>query len=432
MNSSFVHKVNFVDSAARRELKLVPEEKVDWNLGVVKSIIERLKEIDIIKYRPISIVTKEDRNCIWIHYPEGDREDIVNYLSTFFNDWNPTILCVNSKGGMRYFLKIQHGQFFTHLEIKLPGVGEKRLYLGSTTSDLGQEIVNNFSLLGRKVMCVLKLDLEVYLRDSQNEFVFPSQNYYDQKITDVYKENLVFLKTLENENYGEFSLTVDSQKRIYIKDSNVGSLAVLKLINRFCIPLKTQIEFVFDQVDKVLYVRPRYSDNTVRILKNKKYINSKLYKSRNGLSSLGVEELDLNFDPLVDSSCQRDYIKQSKFRRELVDEQGECIITSVRIESAIEAAHIKPFSVCCQEGLDSLLYDSINGVLLRRDLHSLYDVGLITFRVSNDRVFLLLSSSISNRDRMKLGIVDGLELRCSRVRDRSELFRWHNEYVFKQ
>ncbi|QJU60432.1 hypothetical protein HL653_03635 [Sphingomonas sp. AP4-R1] len=63
---------------------------------------------------------------------------------------------------------------------------------------------------------------------------------------------------------------------------------------------------------------------------------------------------------------------QAKFRRELLRAYGgRCAITRCAVEPILEAAHIRPYlgketNVVC------------NGLLLRADLHTLFDLGLIT------------------------------------------------------
>ena len=62
---------------------------------------------------------------------------------------------------------------------------------------------------------------------------------------------------------------------------------------------------------------------------------------------------------------------QRKFRRDLLNAYGNtCLITGPNTEEILEAAHIRAYSA---EG-DS---DISNGLLLRADIHTLFDLGLI-------------------------------------------------------
>ncbi|MCK8047163.1 HNH endonuclease [Shewanella sp. 1CM18E] len=63
---------------------------------------------------------------------------------------------------------------------------------------------------------------------------------------------------------------------------------------------------------------------------------------------------------------------QPAFRQALVSAYGnKCAVTGCRIEGLLEAAHIVPH---CQ----GTNYEVSNGLLLRADIHTLYDIGLLT------------------------------------------------------
>ena len=62
---------------------------------------------------------------------------------------------------------------------------------------------------------------------------------------------------------------------------------------------------------------------------------------------------------------------QAKFRAALIDiYNGECVITGCNAPEALEAAHISPY-------LGDESNHPQNGLLLRADIHSLFDLGLI-------------------------------------------------------
>lgn len=62
--------------------------------------------------------------------------------------------------------------------------------------------------------------------------------------------------------------------------------------------------------------------------------------------------------------------EQAAFRENLRENELQCAISGCRIEEALEACHIKPHSAGGQATED-------NGIILRRDLHRLFDLGLI-------------------------------------------------------
>lgn len=63
---------------------------------------------------------------------------------------------------------------------------------------------------------------------------------------------------------------------------------------------------------------------------------------------------------------------QGAFRVLVTDIYGRrCAVTQERTLPALEAAHIRPYS-------DGGTHEAPNGLLLRRDIHSLFDAGYVT------------------------------------------------------
>lgn len=62
---------------------------------------------------------------------------------------------------------------------------------------------------------------------------------------------------------------------------------------------------------------------------------------------------------------------QGKFREDIIKfYEGRCAITSCKIEGVLEAAHVKPYCISKENKPE-------NGILLRADLHTLFDLNLI-------------------------------------------------------
>ena len=106
--------------------------------------------------------------------------------------------------------------------------------------------------------------------------------------------------------------------------------------------------------------------------------------------------------------------------------QRRCAITGEKTLPVLEAAHIKPYSL---EGPHAIN----NGLLLRRDFHTLFDRGYIT-------VNKLLTVEVSHRIKEDFG--NGKEYYAhhgskliilpERLEQMPDLhfLEWHNEYVF--
>jgi predicted restriction endonuclease len=72
------------------------------------------------------------------------------------------------------------------------------------------------------------------------------------------------------------------------------------------------------------------------------------------------------------SALSKSRLGQQRFREEMLGRYGaRCAFTGPQPPETLEAAHIRSYSI-------SPRHDRDNGVLLRRDLHALFDRGLIT------------------------------------------------------
>jgi len=119
---------------------------------------------------------------------------------------------------------------------------------------------------------------------------------------------------------------------------------------------------------------------------------------------------------------------QATFRSSVLDAYGRaCAVTSEHSLPALEASHIRPFA---EDGP----HEVSNGLLLRADLHRLFDTGYVT--VTPD---LRLEVSRLLRDQYHNGRsyypLDGTTLRppeVVRYRPDPELLRWHNNNKFRR
>ena len=103
----------------------------------------------------------------------------------------------------------------------------------------------------------------------------------------------------------------------------------------------------------------------------------------------------------------------------------ECAISETKVLPALEAAHLRPFG---NDGPN----DVSNGVFLRRDIHSVYDAGFLTF---DEEYRLVVSKTVKtvfnngqeyrrlHGERMKL-------LKDEALRPDSKFLDWHRENVY--
>ncbi|MBI4750581.1 MAG: HNH endonuclease [Acidobacteria bacterium] len=81
---------------------------------------------------------------------------------------------------------------------------------------------------------------------------------------------------------------------------------------------------------------------------------------------------------------------QPKFRKMLLDAYGGCCAFSgCSVEAVLEAAHIHPYK-------GPLTNHPQNGLLLRTDLHTLFDLGLLT--VNTDNMTIVIDPKLANTE----------------------------------
>lgn len=81
---------------------------------------------------------------------------------------------------------------------------------------------------------------------------------------------------------------------------------------------------------------------------------------------------------------------QEKFRQDLINNYGvRCLITGPNIENILEAAHIKPYS-------EGGTFKISNGLLLRADIHTLFDLGLIA--IDTKDMSVIVSPKLENTE----------------------------------
>lgn len=120
------------------------------------------------------------------------------------------------------------------------------------------------------------------------------------------------------------------------------------------------------------------------------------------------------------NTTSKERVGQSKFRNDIMNAYGKkCCITGETTSEILEAAHI-------QEYISEESNHIQNGLLLRADLHKLFDAGLITindeYKIQVSR--FLDSSNYQSLDGKKINLPDtGLPS--------LEALKWHNTNLFR-
>jgi putative restriction endonuclease len=105
---------------------------------------------------------------------------------------------------------------------------------------------------------------------------------------------------------------------------------------------------------------------------------------------------------------------------------GACAVTTEHSLPALEASHIQPYS-------HGGKHEVRNGLPLRRDLHSLFDLGFVTVRPN-----LTFAVSAQLRDKYANGrtyyALEGKKIQVPRdpsCRPSPDLLAWHSEELFR-
>jgi hypothetical protein len=144
-------------------------------------------------------------------------------------------------------------------------------------------------------------------------------------------------------------------------------------------------------------------------------------------------EPELDFDPenILDDDRKRNIIEsvqregQAKFRAELLDVYNKkCAITDCDVEAALDAAHISPY-------LGPQSNRIANGLLLRSDIHKLFDQYLISINPNTNRIVIssnLLNTCYEELNQKIVNFPQALSFHPSR-----QVLEWHyNSFLDKQ
>ena len=136
-------------------------------------------------------------------------------------------------------------------------------------------------------------------------------------------------------------------------------------------------------------------------------------------------EDDNDFDVLDLTDARKKVIKtivqrrgQKEFRRQLLEAYtGKCAVTRTGYPQVLEAAHIMPYK-------GEHTNDISNGILLRSDIHTLFDLGLIS--IADDYKILMKSELMVTEYAELMGVI--LELPESQeMRPNLEALAYHRE-----
>ena len=119
---------------------------------------------------------------------------------------------------------------------------------------------------------------------------------------------------------------------------------------------------------------------------------------------------------------------QGAFRIMVTDAyERRCVVTGEKTLPVLEAAHIKPYSLVGRHELS-------NGLLLRSDLHTLFDLGYLTISPADLRVHVSKRIHEEFENGREYYALDGREVRLPRSsypQPSREMLDWHSQTVFR-
>jgi len=290
------------------------------------------------------------------------------------------------------------------------GNGEARLYVGSQKTRDFNSFFGNF-----KYECFfLKNDFETYLNDAKFEYEEQEQKY-KKNISEDWQSYYLKLKDYKNREKFKIENAVGEldKARFYIRSNDeifyeyfrsimlpiISNVSILKIKDA-----DGNISFLF---------RPLLSYS----------FNPYYHPAKEQQVEDAIEQKALPIEKKEQLVKAR--VGQGIYRKKLLEESSECIITRVNDERMLIASHIKPWSV----SNDSEKIDHNNGLTLTPTYDRLFDQGFISFE---DDGQILISPYISPLNIKKMNLIQGKKYNIPSSESRKNYLDYHRQNIFKK
>lgn len=192
----------------------------------------------------------------------------------------------------------------------------------------------------------------------------------------------------------------------YLNQEELKQLYEVASANGFIERKRNQIDHLMNLLNKLDNLRKR---------------KGVIYFEEDAKSRFGDE------DEVKQLSKYRDPYLQRLYKKQLIAEcEGRCMVENVDYPVLI-ASHIRPYSDCRDKEDKQAAFDMNNGLLLSKNLDSLFDLGYITF---NDDGSIIASKVLSPKLN---NILNSLKLDPKYINDRRlEYMAFHRKYVFNK
>jgi putative restriction endonuclease len=287
------------------------------------------------------------------------------------------------------------------------GMGESRIYIGSDEKRYDEF----FEFENVEYFFTKKNDLVQYLKDSEPEYLMPTQDYRNN-ISDYYHENVDNTNAIDMDIIKfDFHKKYDDQKRYYLVLNEDGNNRKnYSFIRNICLPRVTKYCFIKikDKITqkKYIYMRPIFFND--------------LFTNEVEIMYHEAAKEELGNGSITKEAYRK---KQAQYRDELLKIMPFDPFTFVADDRILVACHIKPYSVCNEEER----YDPKNGIIMTPTYHTLFDMGFISFENNGQ---LLVSPFLTNVTKDRLNLIDGKKLRIQTGSDK--YLEYHRKHIFCQ
>lgn len=292
------------------------------------------------------------------------------------------------------------------------GSGEARLYLGGQKNDK-YDFAKFFGDFSSKAF-FLKIDFDDYLNDAKFEYEEKEQGYKRDISPDWqgYKQKVSYLADSE---YFTIYPVIGEQDtaRYYIRSDD----EIWKFFRKIVLPV---ISFV-----TILKIKNRQNVTfflfrpTLNYFYNKNYHPAKIREEKKKI------EEDIYISEKRKEQLVQARIGQGEYRKKLLEEKSECLISRVNDERLLIASHIKPWSVSNE--IEKI--DHFNGLALTPTYDKMFDQGFISF---NDDGTIIISPYISPLNIKKLNLVPQKKYEILNIEHREKYLTYHRDNILKK
>lgn len=294
------------------------------------------------------------------------------------------------------------------------GNGEARLYVGYGRKELF-DFFDNFKTNNECFFC--KKDFILFLKDSQQEYYNPQQQYRRIENMQIryekYKDKVNSIKD-EILKFEIYKYMLDDKNRLYI----YGNTKYWTYLREISLP----------NISYVSVLKLKNKDGKIRYY-FRLFIDYKSDVIGYKIPEEKIQEKDIennkNISPKKKENIMKARIGQGKYREGLLEECPFCPFTKVNDERILVASHIKPWS----KANNKEKIDPKNGFMFTPTYDKLFDRGFITFE--NDKR-LIVSPWLSPMNQKRLNIHTGMIINMLPLDEkRMEYLKYHRENVFK-